>query len=49
MMGETIYDKALPNQQERENDPFYSEENWEAMIKAKEQLERGEGIITWNI
>lgn len=27
------------------DDPFYSEENWKALIKAKEQLDRGEGIL----
>ena len=33
------------DQEELESDPFYSEENWNVMIKAKEQLDRGEGII----
>lgn len=31
--------------EECEKDPFYSEENWNALIKAKEQLDRGEGIL----
>ncbi len=47
-MDSVLYKERFLKKSEKSElnkEPFYSEENWNAMIKAKRQLDRGEGII----